>query len=306
MKKIMMSLIALAVTASVLLTGCAVTEEKAVEMYKASFEKMKEIESYRSDVNISMDVMIGEQPMSFTVKGESAVSEKNMAAHKFDVSAMGQETATEIYQKGDDFYTSVPGEDKYIKTTLKAAGFDYSQLFSIGDGEMSEYYLAAIDKAGSISFSEEEKGKIKVAFDFAQEDIKAMEEKIVGLLKENALEGIEDQLKANLDMLPVPESMMGLVLKAYEMVFSNVKVDDISNEVILDKKGYSISQNSTIAMHMDFSSLFDLLKLPIDSGDKEKMHNIRMTLSVSSNLYDVNKDVAIEFPEFTAENTIEK
>lgn len=310
MKRMRAGFTAILLAASFLLTGCQLTEKDAVQMYKDSFAKSREMEKYTMTANMDMEMDFGGMSIGIVIDMDSAVADQGQtASHKMNMTVMGQEQSMEMYQQGEYLYTSVPGTDKFIKQSYEeSTGMTYQGLMDLSSGPMAQSYMDAIDKAENLTFQRLDNKDVNVAFDFGQESLDSLAGEISAILEDTMLGSMESQLKSQFSGLGLPEDqiqpLVDQMMEAYRSIFSNIGVDSIRMDLTMNKNGFVTKQNVDMVITMDMSGLLTALGQEVDAATAEMLKNIKMSMNIDSVIDNINGDVTVTVPEFTEENTV--
>ncbi len=287
--------------AMAILSGCSKSKEvDAVQLYKDSFAKAKEMESYNMDSSMSMkvDFVALETKIDMT----SAVIDKGeTAAHELSISSNGETQDSLMYQKDGFFYSSIPDSEQFLKQSYEeGTGLSYQSLLNIGSGDMAQSYIDAIDSAKELTVTNE-KGAVKVAFDFSEESLTSMTEDITSMLAESMMGTLEEELYNQMSALELPEEelniLVGQMVEVYRNMFSDVTVERIHMEKTVGEDGFATQQKMSMDLNMDMSELLTALGETVDEETAKLMQNIGMSMSVDSNYSNINGDVKVEIPE---------
>lgn len=310
-RKLTAGLLVLTVVMMGLFTGCKMTQEDAIQMYKDSFAKSKEMENYK--MTSAMDLEMGISDMSIAIKMdmESAVADKgNTASHRMNMSTMGEEQTMEMYQQGEFMYTSIPGlEGKYIKQSYEeSTGMSYQGLMDLNSGEMADSYIQAIDQAENLTFEQLENKDVHIAFDFSQASLDALRDDLTSVLEETMLGGMEQQLQDQFSVMGLEEAqvkeLVAQMMEAYRSMFSTIGVESIHMDMTMNKAGFVVGQDMQMVLTMDMSGLFAALGQDVDEATKNTLKDIKLTMDVQSTISDINSGVTVTLPEFADDNTM--
>lgn len=310
MKKQLSCLLAGALVLSFGLTGCGLTKEKAIEKYKAALAKGQEMESYTMTADIDISVGISGMNMDIDMAMDGAVKDKGKTGvFNMTMSTMGQQSKNTMYMKDENIYTSVAGADgKFLKQSYQeTTGMNYQQLLDVNNGEMTSIYNDAVEKAENFSFTQLDDKSINITFDFPQETLTAMEDEMVEIISGNMSQSMEEQLRTQFSAMGMEgeelDTMVKQMLQVYSKLFESLTIQRIAMDTTINKDGFAVKQKMEMDMTLDFSALMKMLG-EVDDASMEQLKEITFNMAVSTNMDNINKDVAVEIPEFTEEDLL--
>ena len=305
-KRTMASVLAL----TLLLSGCSVSVEEGKELYKNSFDKMEEMDSYILDSTAKMSMELSGMEVETLMELHSEVKDSGKtAAHEMFLSSDGLEQEMRMYQQEDVLYTEIPGEEQYLMQNYEeGAELSYQGLMVLGSDAMAKNYIDAIDSAENITVEKTEEQSIRVSFDFSEESRNAVVGRIVDVLQETMLGDLELQLREEFSALGLSgedlENLVAQMMEVYESMYSETGVESIHMEATINKDGFMETQDVDMVLTMDMSGIFEALGQPVDEAAAEQLKNIHLNMSNSSTYTDINEEISVTMPEFTEENTL--
>lgn len=311
MKKSFACLMAGAVAAALVFTGCQTAEEKAIAKYKTALVKGREIESYTTTGNVDMELGISGMNMNIAVSMDGSLKDKGQTAVFHMVTkVMGQSIESDMYMQDGYLYTSVPGaQGKFIKQSYEeATGMEYQQLLNMGNTEMTAIYAEAIDKAENLVCTQLEDKSVNVAFDFPQEVLTSMEDTMAELISGSMGQSMEENLREQFAALGLSgqelDAFVEQMMSVYKDMFDSLTIGKISMDSTINKEGYAVNQKMTMEMSMDFSGLLGLFGEASDQAAKDQLKNISFTIKADVDIDNINGDVAVEIPQIAEENLL--
>ncbi len=294
----------LAVLTVLSLTACKKVDP--AQLYKDSFTKAAEMESYSMESHMEMELDFADLQVSINIQSDVA-DKGETAVHDLTITSLGESQSSVIYQKDDFLYSSIPDSDQYLKQSLEeGSGLSYQSLMDTS-GESAQLYVDAIDSAENLTVTEEN-GSTTVSFDFSATTLEALTEGIVSNLQESMMSSLEESLSTQLEGMGLSgsdlEAMTAQLLEVYQTMFSKVTVEGIHMEKTMNDKGFCTEQDMTMSLNMDLSELLAALGENLDAESAEQMKTIGLDLSMKSNYSNINEAMELSLPEFTEENTV--
>lgn len=313
-------LLSLAVFA-VSLSGCKMTEEKAVQLYKDSFDKNSTIESGDIAMNLTGAIILddaGEDQFSAKLSGSMQDKWKTYA-FQIAGSAMGQNIDMEICMKDGSIYTKSAGDEKYSKTTTaKSTGLSYDQLLSLGGPDIKNLFINAIGTAQDLSFVESN-GNTVLTYSLSKENLAAIEGALRTMILDQVLPKMEDQIRTTAKeevkksipyelsaadqktMDDTVEQQVAAIIAIERELFNSLRFDSVAMEATMDKQGFAIGQK------VDMKASFDIKAMGKALGAEAMTlglpENCSLTLTMDYTVNNLNKAAPVKLPEFTSENT---
>ncbi len=289
------------------LCGCQDTQtansNDPVQIYKDSFKKAEEMESYLMDADMELEIdMVNAE---ITMDMDSAVKDKGATArHDMEMDIMGNIQNNLMYISDGYTYTSVPDSDKFIKQSSDDnSGLSYQSLLTLSSGNMAQACIDAVDNAKNLNVSKED-GSVTVAFDFGDEDLKAITGTITAILTDSMMDTLEGQLAAQAEEMGFGGDMVSQMMGVYLRMFADVKVENIHIEKTMNKNGFCTTQDIDMSLSMDLSELLSSLGQTFDENTMKLLQNIKLDMSLDTSYENINGDVKINMPEFTDANTM--
>ena len=291
--------------AVLLLSGCQLTQEKAVQRYKDALDKNQNLNSAQQELELDMNMDLSDMELDVELEMDLAFRDKGQSAQaKTTVRALGVEQELASYIKDGVFYSEVPEQPGMYQRQDS-----YSSLLSLSDGSSSTLYKEAIDKAQDFTFEEDEDSKnLELSFSFGPESLEAMGAQLSSILEESLLQGLEDQLKEQYGMLGLDQetlsSLVEQTMAVYKKIFGSIQVQRIAQEATVNKEGYLVEQDLDIALAIDWTPLFDMLGQELDEASRQQLSQSAMTMEISQKLEKLNGDVEVQLPDINESNTI--
>jgi len=289
---------------ALLLSGCEMTQEKAVERYKNALDKNLTLKSYEQEMQLDMSMSMAGMDLDMTMAMELAAKDSGKNAQmKMTVDVLGESQALDMYVKDGVLYSTVPGQEGvYLKQD------DINAILALTDGESSQMYKEAIDKAQDLTFEETENKDVVLSFSFAPESLSAMEDELGAMLEESMTQGLDAQMEEQYGALGLDEetlkTLVEQTMQVYKDIFTNVKVDSITQKATVNKAGFLTAQDLDISLLMDWTPLFTMLGQELDDATQQQLSQAPMTMKITQSVDNINGDVEVTLPDINESNIV--